>query len=359
MICKYEGCNKDIFKNSDFCILHMDIPYERGPDFDKIIGLKNEEIEKKVKSGDLDFKGAKLYEINLGGLNSKGNFIFTRADIVNHVKMDKSVIEGDISFDGAHIGGNVDFEYAHINGSISFYGAIVEGDLWFDGSKISKYSWFEKSDLGGKTSFNNVYIGGSVSFQSSIINEDLSIHDSKIRGNAWFNDARIQGDAWLNFLDVKGELSFKNAQFKDPRGQEKCCRIAKTTWEKVGDRDKADYYFYREMEAKRKQKTFIIKYFEIILQYTFGYGVYPYRLLFSFIFIFLSFAFIFWALEGLFDYNSLLNYLRFSFLTMIIPAYGVINAEKGVFGLITIIEAIIGAFTWPAFLVVFARKYMR
>lgn len=170
---------------------------------------------------------------------------------------------------------------------------------------------------------------------------------------------RIHGNAWLSFLKVKGELSFKDTIFDDPKGQEKCCRNAKSTWEKVGDRDKADYYFYREMEVKRKQKHFIMRYVEIIVQYPLGYGVYPYRLLFSFIIVFLMFAFIFWIIGGVFTNNTLINNLRFSFLTMIIPVYGVINAKTGILGLFTIIGAIIGAFTWPAFLVIFTRKYMR
>jgi hypothetical protein len=71
------------------------------------------------------------------------------------------------------------------------------------------------------------------------------------------------------------------------------------------------------------------------------------------------FAFIFWIIGGVFTNNTLINNLRFSFLTMIIPVYGVINAKTGILGLFTIIEAIIGAFTWPAFLVIFTRKYMR
>ncbi len=359
MNCKYEGCKRDVFENSGKCILHMNVPYKKEPEFDRINRLKTEEIEKKMKGGDLDFKGVKLYELSHSGLKTKGNPIFTRSVIINDVKLDKSSISGDISFDRAQIGGNVDFESAEINGNVSFYGATVEGDIWFDGSDISKYSWFEKSIIGGKTSFNYVYIGGSVSFQNSMLNEDLSFHDSKIRGNAWFDSAQIGGNAWLNFLQIKGELSFKDTLFKDPRGQEKCCRKAKSIWEKIGDRDKADYYFYREMEAKRKQKLLLIRYLEIVVQYTFGYGVYPYRLLFSFTVVFLLFAFIYWALEGKFDGNSLISYLRFSFLTMVIPAYGVINAKTGVLGLLTIIEAIIGAFTWPAFLVMFARKYMR
>ena len=75
--------------------------------------------------------------------------------------------------------------------------------------------------------------------------------------------------------------------------------------------------------------------------------------------IMIAFAFFYWVAEGIFNVDVFLDKLRFSFLTMLIPAYGVINAQTGVYGWLTILEAFIGAFTWPTFMVIFARKYMR
>jgi hypothetical protein len=350
----------DIFEDSNYCILHIDLPSdEKTPEFIKINQLKNEEVKNRIRKGKSNFKGIKLQNLYLSQLEIKENVEFTRSNVKKDVKFNNSKINGDIWFDGAYIGGNTYFESAEIHGSISFYGSIIKGDVWFDKAHISKYSWFEKVKIGGETSFNEVIIGGSVSFEDSKLNKNLSFHGARIKGNAWFNRAKIYGNTWIDFFSINGELNFKETTFMNPKSQEKCCRKAKSIWEKRGDREKSDYYFYREMEAKRKQKPSYIQYLETIVQYPFGYGVYPYRLLITFVAVLLSFTLIFWIIESSHSVDSLVNNFRFSFLTMIIPAYGVINAKTGVFGLLTILEAIIGAFTWPTFIVVFARKYMR
>lgn len=360
MKCKFESCQEDTFEDLDYCILHMELPEdEKSPEFARINELKNKEIKLKVENGEGNFKGIELFEIDLSGLEIKENLFFTRSKVKKDAKFINSKIYGDISFDGSKIGGNVYFESSRIYGSTSFYGSHIMGNIWFDNAIISKYLWFEKAKISGEISFNEANIEGSISFQNSNIGENISFYRARIKGNAWFDMAEIKGNAWLEFLQIGGKLNFKNTEFSDPGSQEKCCRKAKKIWENIGDREKADYYFYREMEAKRKQKSYYIQYMEMVVQYPFGYGVYPYRLLITFIVALLSFALIFWIIEGMQNTNSLMQNIKFSFLTMIIPAYGVINAKSGIYGLLTIIEAIIGAFTWPTFIVTFARKYMR
>jgi hypothetical protein len=66
----------------------------------------------------------------------------------------------------------------------------------------------------------------------------------------------INGDCNFYNSDLRGELIFKNAKFKEPSTQEKAFRKAKIVWGELGDREEADYYFYREMEAKRLQKPY-------------------------------------------------------------------------------------------------------
>lgn len=228
-----------------------------------------------------------------------------------------------------------------------------------DKTKIGKYAWFEHVDVEGETSFNNSVIGASLSFKKAHITENVSFYSAHVGGSAWFNEALLEGNTWFDLAEIKGGLSFNKTIFKDIKGQEKACRTAKTIWEKIGDHGKADYHFYREMEAKRKQKPFLIRHIELIVQYLFGYGVYPSRLILSFILFMMFFAIVFWIMDNNYSSDSFLEKLRFSFLTMIIPAYGVISAKTGIVGIIIIIEAFIGAFTWPTFMVTFARKYMR
>ena len=357
--CKYNGCELDVFQDGDLCILHIPTPKKGSQKFVEINELKNEMIKNQIDSGYLNFKGVKLFEVDFSGLIIKKDVIFTDSFIESRVNFDDSVIEGDIWFDNVKVKGNVSLERAQIQGNSSFYGAQVKEHVWFDNAKITRYAWFEAAQVGGEASFNGVNVGSSLSFKNGEIDGNTSFYGAKIGGDAWFEGAKIGGDVWFDFADINGGLSFKNTEFKDLKSQEKACRKAKTIWEKLGDREKADYHFYREMASKRLQKPYYLRWPELIVQYPFGYGVYPRRLLLTFFLTFLIFALFFWFLGGILNIDALIEKMRLSFLTIIVPAYGVINAKSGLYGLLTIIEAVIGAFTWPTFIVTFARKYMR
>ncbi|MGC9517549.1 MAG: pentapeptide repeat-containing protein [Methanomicrobiales archaeon] len=360
MKCKYGGCEEEVFEDLDVCVLHMELPRdEMSDEFKKINDLKNKKMQDRIKNDDINFKGVKIYQADFKGMKTEKDLVLTDSIIKKDLNCDNSEINGDLWADNIKIDENISFEFSTVSGSVSFFKAKVKGNVFFDNSKIGEYAWFQEAEINGESSFNNTNIGGSVSFKDAIINENVSFYGAKIGGNAWFDNAVIGGKTWFDLSRIEGGLSFIKTKFKDLKGQERACRVAKIIWEKLGDREKADYHFYHEMAAKRRQKQFYIKYPELIVQYPFGYGVRPSRLLFSFISIFLLFALLYWYLEGIFSVNSLLETLRFSFLTMIIPAYGVIKSQSGVFGIISILEAVIGAFTWPTFIVTFARKYMR
>jgi Pentapeptide repeats (9 copies) len=357
--CKYNGCKVDAFHNEDLCILHIPLPKNDSQEFMEITELKKEMINNQINNGNLNFKGVKLLELDFSGFITENDVIFTNSVIESFVKFDDSTIGGDIWFDNTKIGGNVSFERTQIDGSASFYRGDVKEHVWFDNAKVARYAWFEEACVGGEASFNGVDVGSSLSFKNGEIDGNTSFYGARIRGDAWFEGAKIGGDVWFDFAEIDGGLSFKNTEFIDLKSQEKACRKAKTIWEKLGDRERADYHFYREMSSKRLQKPNYLRWPEIIVQYPFGYGVYPRRLLLTFFLVFIIFAGFFWILGGILSFDALLEKMRLSFLTIIVPAYGVINAKGGLLGVLIIIEAVIGAFTWPTFIVTFARKYMR
>jgi hypothetical protein len=360
MKCEYVGCSENKFEDHDYCILHVDFPPQvNSAEFEKIKELKNKKVDEKKYSNDFNFRGVKLFSVDLNNINTDKDLIFTHSHILNNFECNHAEINGDIWFDEIKIGEHCSFEFSEIGGTVSFFMSQIGGDIRFDKSKIKKYAWFEKFSVYGEASFNHVTIGSSVSFKSARIKENISFYGAQIGGNLWFNNAQIEGEAFFDLLEIKGGLSFKNTHFNDLKGQERAFRSAKIIWERLGDRERADYHFYHEMEAKRKQKSWYLRYPELIAQYPFGYGVHPSRLLFTFLGVLFFFGFIYWIINGTFTSNSLQEKMRFSFLTLIIPAYGVISAQPGILGLLTIVEAFIGAFTWPTFIVTFARKYMR
>ncbi len=360
MKCEYAGCSEAKFEDKDYCILHLDFPpNDNHADFQRIKKLKDKKLEEKTNSDDFNFKGVKLFSVDLNGIKTDKDLIFVHAYILKNFECNHAQIKGDVWLDEIKIGEHCSFEYSKIGGTISFYMSEIGGNIHFDKSKISRYAWFEKFKVHGEVSFNNTHVGSSASFKSAKIKENISLYGAQIGGNLWFNNAQIDGDAWFDLLEIKGGLNFKNTKFKDLKGQERAFRSAKIIWERLGDRERADYHFYHEMEAKRKQKSWYLRYLELIAQYPFGYGVHPSRLLLTFLGVLIVFGLIYWIMGGIYSAHSLLEKMRFSFLTLIIPAYGVITAKTGIIGIIAIIEAFIGAFTWPTFIVTFARKYMR
>jgi hypothetical protein len=267
--------------------------------------------------------------------------------------------------------------------SVLFDGATVAGDVWFSGALIGGTVRFDGTDVGGFASFDGVAIDGDVSFRkagekSAIIGQDVSFADgSKIRGDVWFDHSEIRGNA--DFNDTEGRyisfdnakisglasfetvkptsgLSFKDTDFSDPANQERACRKAKQIWEGLGDRNQADYHFYREMEAKRKQKPQPARIAEwLFIQLPLKYGTSSRRLVGA------------WILAGLilgiglaYERGQLSSFLS-SWAAIFAPGYALvlISGSNGYVQLIALVETILAAFFWGAFILVFSRKYMR
>ncbi|NYT00847.1 MAG: hypothetical protein GKB99_03895, partial [Methanocellales archaeon] len=88
-----ENCKEESQKNSEFCILHVDLPEdESSEEFKKINELKKKKVEEKVSKEDFNFEGAILLEVDFSGMKIKNNLDF------NH-----SVIRKNALFNGAEI----------------------------------------------------------------------------------------------------------------------------------------------------------------------------------------------------------------------------------------------------------------
>jgi hypothetical protein len=281
---KYRGkrCKEEALPNSEYCILHIDFPNDEE-DFERIARRKEEKVKEKVSKGDFNFEGVKLLKFD---------------------------------FSGIKIGGDVDFGYAESKGDIWLRRAEIEGEVWFFRAKIK----------------------GDIRFNGTKIKKDVYFREAEISGNAWFNGVEIEGNAWFDTTEIKGQLTFYNTKFKHPKAQEHACAKAKATFEKLGGREGADYHFYREMEAKRKQKhkNFSLKpilklirklrlekplhkyteflekerhiywgFLELPVQYIFGYGVYPWRVIATWLLTVFSLAFVYWLGHGVEAADSL------------------------------------------------------
>ena len=349
--------------------------------------------------GDAWFYGAEIGESAwFVGAKIGGSAPFGGAEIGGDASFDEAKIGGYALFDGAKIGGYARFDGAKIGRSASFDGAEIGESAWFHGAEIGGDARFYGAEIGESASFDGAEIGGSALFDGAEIGESASFDGAKIGRSASFDGAKIGGSASFDLLEIKGKLCFRDAIFEEPEAQEESCRKAKRICEDLGDRIEADYYFYREMEAKRKQKykTFSLKpilklirklrleklisnhieffekerriyrgFLELPIQYIFGYGVYPWRVIATWFITVFSLAFVYWYGNGIIIEENLLWWERiipsiyFSIVTAATPGYGGYKPASGFYQGLASFEAIFGTFMWAAFIATFARKYMR
>lgn len=332
-MCEYmfrtgKRCKEENFQDSKYCILHMDFPKnEKSEDYKRIKRLKEAKVKEKICKEDFNFEGAKLVEIYLpNNVRIKGFLNFQDAVIEKGVRFVGAKIDRDVLFEGAHIGEDVFFVGAKINGGVRFNKAEIGEEIVFEGAEINEYILFT---------------------------------EVKINGDIALDNAKIDGIADFYLTEIKGELKCKYTKFRSFQSQEVTCRKAKKIYEELGNREESDYYFYREMEARRKQKKWFIRYPEILVQYIFGYGTAWGRVLFTWFVVVFGLAFWFWRGKGVVETDSLWENIYFSIVTATTLGYGDCHPTPGFFQGLASFEAIFGSFMWAVFVVIFARKFMR
>ncbi len=388
-------CDREAIAGRELCIMHEALEHKNADETMK-------ELLSEIEQGKREFKGSILPYINLGGREITGNIDFSYSIIQGDAVFEGTKIEGAVWFDRATIEGDASFKEAKIAGTASFMGATIGGRASFMGTIIGGQISFMGAKIGGRTSFIGAKIGGDASFWTTEIKGDAVFEGAEIRGSAQFMSveieghtsfwgtkigrdavfwrAKIRGDASFNGTEIKGDatferarldgkvsfnrfdaysLTFPGAKFRLPKSQEEACREAKIVQERRGSRELADQYFYREMEAKRKQKRFWARWLELPLQYLFGYGVHPKRIIASWFFVVGALALLYWSGNGIEEARTLWEYLYFSVVTSATPGYGGYEPVPGIYQNVATAQAIFGTFMWAAFIATFARKFMR
>lgn len=352
MNCRYtffsgKTCGKAAWNDSEYCILHTELPPTETPELRRMLSEKDEKIKEKIDNNDFNFEGAQLAVIDLSRMRIATGLNFRRAVINEKARFNNTEIAGNVLLEDAVVRGSMWFEKTTIDGSVLCERFVIEGSVWFGEATIKGGVDFEKAFIHGQAEFSDASIGGSLEFVEAQIGRD-----------ATFYKASIGGDVMFQLADIKGELDFEDAHFLMPQAQEEASRRAKQNCKRRGDTEGADYYHYREMEAKRRQKNLITRYLELPFQYIFFYGVYPFRTLGIWLIAVVGFSIEFWHIKGIEGEDSFFAYLYLSIITAITPGYGrfVLKPEMYFW---TSIEAVLGAFMWVIFIAILARKYLR
>ena len=346
-------------------------------------------------SGHANFSGAtfSVYADYSGATN------FSRAIFSEYADFRTAIFSGDADFREVTFVEYADFSGVTFSGYADFRTAIFSEGASFGWVTFSQYVHFIKSTFGGDACFIRAIFGGDAYFIRATFSGDARFDRATFSESAEFSEAAFNEKANFAGSQFKGDdLTFESAIFKDPKSQEEACRRAKNVLEKNGNREDADYHFYREMEAKRKQKLSgyedfdyeallfseelrketnldskkwgfinnISNIFEyILLQKIFGYGVHPFWLWGWWFFFVGIFAVIYWLGKGVNNATTAqpltnqLEYIWFSITVAVTPGFAGNKPATGVYQVIAGLEAIFGTFMWAAFVTTFGKKFMR
>jgi uncharacterized protein YjbI with pentapeptide repeats len=243
---KGEGCPEDPYENFKFCILHIPLPGEDDPNSKTILDAKRARQLDKIAASDFDFEGAQL----AGSFDASGNEI-------NDAHFEGATFHDNAWFQGAQFASSAWFYETKFRETTSFMGAVFSDNAMFLGATFSRGASFTGATFGGPQSiinFSGANFGGFTSFGDTIF-----------VGKTAFNEAILDRGSFMGATFQK-EVEARKTRFGDPIVQEQCCRAAKQACDKGGDRSNADYYFYREMGAKRKRKPRFWRWLELPAQ---------------------------------------------------------------------------------------------
>ena len=358
----------------------------------------------------------------------KGNVNFSNSRFQVSITFNKTKFGGITNFTEAEFGGNASFKNAEFNGEhvdfrgVKFNGVNIDfggvnfncryadireakfsGISNFGGALFSGYANFRGAEFTGESAnFGRAEFGAFADFWRAKFNGRYSdFWGAKFNGGySDFGEAEFGGDSYFGGAKFNGkDVSFEDTKFAKPASQEIACRIAKLKMEENGDKQKADDYFYREMEAIRIQngirgvgskmypppgnirdqlsqfkdrvalipskiKRFLIhdvlEY--IFIQRIFGYGVRPFNVAKAWLSVVFILGVVYWAGAGVVRGDEPLEwyeYFYFSIVTAATPGYAGYTPATGFYTLIAGAQAIFGTFMWAAFIATFARKWQR
>lgn len=262
--------------------------------------------------------------------------------------------------------------------------SLVIRDVFFDAApRFKRQVRLSIEGFSGNPVFENLDVFGHVEIKWSHLKNPEFVH-VLIHSNLIVRKSSINvAPTWTMTvlpslpleLNLSGFMIIEDCRFNNPYAEEVFYRLARTSWEKSGDFERADQYYYLEMVARRKARLKsrrrglrkLLDRLEVAFEWFFAdltckYGTdWKRPILIWLLAVNVFFPIIFLAtesVEGLSSNLGILDYEYFSIVTATTLGYGDYH-PVGVGRVVASIEALFGMFMWAVFLTVFARKYMR
>jgi len=194
----------------------------------------------------------------------KGNAHFSHATIEGGAHFWGATIEGDASFSHATIEGNAHFGDAMIEGGADFWGATIKRDAGFMGATIEGIASFRDATIEGNASFRDATIEGYASFRDATTEGGANFRGTRLRQTVYFGGASIGGKTQFALCQA-GALSLGDRRptillwwvrwrcgirLHDVETSRSFWSFARVTFERQGEREKADAAHYLERLAR-------------------------------------------------------------------------------------------------------------
>jgi len=195
---------------------------------DKIERGEPVEYDHVIVEGDLDLGRLELPKRHVNRTaNEKYSGLSENATLVSSiVRINASIINGNISLANAIISNSFNFRDSHFNGSVEFMGSIFIDNAEFDNAFFSKNiefwfsifncnAGFKGSDFNGGANFIYSVFDSSADFYGSTFNDSASFYGSVFNGHAQFAESFFNNYATFCESVFVGHADFWNSNFKE------------------------------------------------------------------------------------------------------------------------------------------------
>lgn len=230
----------------------------------------------------------------------------------------------------------VDFGESHFYNWVYFRCSNFKNSADFSKSKFNSSAYFEGAQFNNSARFAGSQFNGSANFSDIVFNKETTFSGSKFRGDAIFNYSKFKEDALFEDADFF-KLYFKHVKYDklDIRWHnianfvydDKAYLSLLENFKKLGYLEDYDSCYFQYRKEHRVQpwpgigstEASIRKFFEIFLEYGYGYGKKPHWPLAWSLIVILIFSiywFIIWKRKQvvLDEYNSTKNKINKIFL---------------------------------------------
>jgi len=260
---------------SDYCIFHEPGEKDIGRFKQKFYEQLDGDGPEEARNPRYDFRGYFFPTgiVASGGSREAGQLILSK-EIAGDLIGSEATIKGGADFSRATIGGYANFRHATVKGGANFWYAAIEGadfsyasivgDAHFEGVTIKGFANFWYATIEGDAYFTDASIEGDADFTCVTIEGFADFTEVRVRRTVYFGDASIGGKTEFALCQA-GALSLDDRRptirlwwregrcgirLHDVETSRSFWSFARLTFERQGEREKADAAHYLERLAR-------------------------------------------------------------------------------------------------------------